>query len=93
MKLGISVIALMALLAPSALPSTAAAKDYDCADFSNQAEAEEYLLPGDPYRLDADNDGVACEDLPCLARARQVRALEVEEKNNPPNHLHPLPTI
>lgn len=41
------------------------AVDYDCADFSNQAEAQEYLLPGDPYRLDGDGDGVACEDLPC----------------------------
>ncbi len=51
-----------ALLA--AAPSNAAA-DYDCADFANQAEAQEYLLPGDPYRLDGDNDGIACEDLPC----------------------------
>jgi hypothetical protein len=41
------------------------AVDYDCADFSNQAEAQEDLLPGDPYNLDGDNDGVACEDLPC----------------------------
>jgi Excalibur calcium-binding domain len=50
-----------------ALPSPPAAQalDYDCADFSNQAEAQEYLLPGDPYRLDGDDDGVACEDLPC----------------------------
>src|ERR1700733_6644675 len=40
-------------------------RDYDCEDFANQAEAEEYLLPGDPYNLDADNDGIACEDLPC----------------------------
>ena len=40
-------------------------RDYDCSDFANQAEAEEYLLPGDPYNLDADNDGIACEDLPC----------------------------
>lgn len=39
--------------------------DYDCADFANQAEAQEYLSPGDPHRLDADNDGVACESLPC----------------------------
>jgi hypothetical protein len=46
-------------------PTPAAARDYDCADFANQAEAEEYLLPGDPYNLDADNDGIACEDLPC----------------------------
>jgi excalibur calcium-binding domain-containing protein len=50
------------LLAPS---STLAGTDYDCSDFANQAEAQEYLLPGDPYRLDADNDGIACEDLPC----------------------------
>jgi hypothetical protein len=46
-------------------PQSALAVDYDCADFSNQAEAQEYLLPGDPYRLDGDWDGVACEDLPC----------------------------
>ena len=46
-------------------PSHAAARDYDCADFSTQAQAEEYLLPGDPYDLDADGDGIACEDNPC----------------------------
>jgi hypothetical protein len=48
-------------------PGAAAAqhRDYDCADFATQAEAEEYLLPGDPYNLDGDNDGVACEDNPC----------------------------
>jgi hypothetical protein len=45
-------------------PSSASALDYDCADFATQEEAQEYLLPGDPYRLDADNDGIACEDLP-----------------------------
>lgn len=67
MKLGISVLALSAaLLGMSLMPSTAAAaKDYDCADFANQAEAQEYLLPGDPYNLDGDDDGIACEDLPC----------------------------
>jgi hypothetical protein len=40
-------------------------RDYDCSDFATQAEAEEYLLPGDPYDLDADGDGIACEDNPC----------------------------
>jgi hypothetical protein len=40
-------------------------RDYDCADFATQAEAEEYLLPGDPYNLDGDGDGIACEDNPC----------------------------
>jgi len=66
MKLGISVLVLGAsLLTMSLAPSTAAATDYDCADFANQAEAQEYLLPGDPYNLDGDDDGIACEDLPC----------------------------
>jgi Excalibur calcium-binding domain len=54
-----------ALCALGAMPASAAARDYDCADFANQAEAQENLLPGDPYRLDGDSDGVACEDLPC----------------------------
>lgn len=43
---------------------SASAVDYDCSDFATQEEAQEYLLPGDPYGLDGDNDGVACEDLP-----------------------------
>lgn len=59
------IAALAGLAALAQSPTPAAARDYDCADFANQAEAEEYLLPGDPYRLDADHDGVACEDLPC----------------------------
>jgi hypothetical protein len=55
-------LGLVAVAAPSA---SAHRRDYDCSDFANQAEAEEYLLPGDPYDLDADSDGIACEDLPC----------------------------
>lgn len=58
-------VVLGAFLASAALPASAAATDYDCADFADQAEAEEYLLPGDPYNLDGDDDGIACEDLPC----------------------------
>jgi len=43
-----------------------AATDCDCADFSTQAEAEACLeaYPSDPFNLDGDNDGVACESLP-----------------------------
>src|SRR5215218_4495275 len=36
---------------------------YDCEDFATSAEAQAQLLPGDPYGLDADNDGTACDDL------------------------------
>jgi hypothetical protein len=57
--LPLTVTALLALT-----PANAAALDYDCADFASQEEAQEYLLPGDPYNLDGDNDGIACEDLP-----------------------------
>jgi len=41
--------------------------DRDCADFDSQAEAQNFLEasgPGDPHRLDGDDDGVACERLP-----------------------------
>jgi hypothetical protein len=50
-------------------PPQAAALDYDCADFSSQSQAQGYLLPGDPYNLDGDNDGIACESLPCPCSA------------------------
>jgi micrococcal nuclease len=35
----------------------------DCEDFSSQAEAQAALEPGDPYNLDSDGNGVACEDI------------------------------
>ena len=37
--------------------------DLDCADFGSQGEAQAHFEahPGDPDRLDADSDGVACE--------------------------------
>ncbi len=59
----IAALAGVLLVAPS--PPQASAVDFDCADFPNQAAAQEYLPPGDPHRLDADSDGIACEDLPC----------------------------
>ncbi len=68
MKFGLllaAALALAGLALLSTAPADSKAADYDCADFSNQAQAQTYLLPGDPYRLDGDGDGVACEDLPC----------------------------
>ncbi|WP_405875966.1 excalibur calcium-binding domain-containing protein [Streptomyces sp. NBC_00005] len=40
--------------------------DLDCSDFALQedAQAEFNRDPSDPFRLDADNDGIACEVLP-----------------------------
>jgi hypothetical protein len=39
---------------------------YDCGDFSTQAEAQAVLAadPSDPYGLDGDGDGSACENRP-----------------------------
>jgi hypothetical protein len=45
------------------LGGTASAADRDCPDFASQAEAQAAFdaVPGDPERLDDDNDGIACE--------------------------------
>jgi len=60
-----TLIIAAALLGLLAFAAPASARDYDCGDFSTQAQAQKYLLPGDPYRLDSNSDGVACESLPC----------------------------
>lgn len=41
-------------------------RNYNCGDFKTQAEAQRILdsMPGDPYKLDSDNDRIACESLP-----------------------------
>jgi competence protein ComEC len=43
-----------------------AASDCNCSDFDTQAEAQACLDadPTDPFNLDGDNDGIACESLP-----------------------------
>lgn len=40
--------------------------DCDCGDFTTQSQAQEAYnaYPGDPFRLDGDSDGIACETLP-----------------------------
>ena len=47
--------------------NTAAGEDKDCTDFDTQAEAQRFYeahQPGDPHRLDGNNDGEAYESLP-----------------------------
>jgi hypothetical protein len=48
------------------VPACAQFRDYDCADFSSQAESQQAYdqYPGDPSNLDTDGDGVACESTP-----------------------------
>jgi hypothetical protein len=50
--------------ASTAPESTSSLDTYDCADFQTQEEAQFYLAPGDPYGLDPDDNGLACETLP-----------------------------
>jgi len=64
----------------AALPSPAAARDKDCADFASQRAAQIFYLKHggpryDPDRLDGDDDGVACEDnrCPCYRGTRLPR--------------------
>jgi hypothetical protein len=53
--------------APARPPVTQVApapfRDLECPDFPSQAAAQAELRrdPGDPHRLDTDNDGIACE--------------------------------
>jgi endonuclease YncB( thermonuclease family) len=61
------LVGLLAVLAPSA----AHAADKDCSDFNTQKDAQVFFLANggpdsDPHQLDgSDNDGLACESLPC----------------------------
>jgi micrococcal nuclease len=61
------MLAALACLLMTALPSPAPAAGKNCADFASQAAAEAWLhaYAGDPDGLDGDDDGVACEALPC----------------------------
>jgi micrococcal nuclease len=49
----------------SPVPKPLPTRDYNCSDFKTQAEAQQMFdaYPGDPFRLDRDGDGVACESL------------------------------
>lgn len=58
----------LAVLAAAAMSvgfaGTASAADLNCDDFASQADAQANLVanPTDPNRLDADDDGLACEN-------------------------------
>jgi micrococcal nuclease len=56
-------------VAPSTTPQnySTSGGDRDCSDFSSHAQAQAFFEaagPGDPHRLDGDDDGLACESLP-----------------------------
>lgn len=77
MLTGLATAGLIGLLPPLAVDARRKKKkkkgggkgDYDCSDFKTQKEAQNFFKKhggpkSDPYGLDADNDGIACESLP-----------------------------
>ena len=58
--------------------------DLDCSDFATQQEAQARLEPGDPYRLDEDGDGIACEDLPGKSAASAGQGASGPPSARPP---------
>lgn len=51
--------------------------DKNCTDFKTQEEAQAFFEqagPGDPHKLDADGDGIACESLPSRSQPRAREA-------------------
>jgi hypothetical protein len=59
----------------ASMTGTASAVERDCADFTSQAEAQAALLadPSDPELLDANHNGIACEDYDYAAGAQMDR--------------------
>jgi hypothetical protein len=47
---------------------------FDCSDFESQEDAQEQLLDGDPYALDEDGDGTACNEVGVELAAQQTEA-------------------
>src|SRR5215212_5522992 len=62
---------------------------YDCSDFDYQEDAQAQLLTGDPYGLDADDDGIACEELP---HRPEITTPPPESTTPPPESTTPTPT-
>ena len=79
MKQAVAIILAFAVLSPfsvfaavrtkaKTVAKSAAKKGYNCSDFSTQKQAQDFFISSggptkDPYRLDGDKDGLACEYL------------------------------
>lgn len=67
-RLTASLLALSLLGALAVAQPASAFRDRDCSDFKTQRQAQRFYKRHnprqDPHHLDADHDGIACEDLP-----------------------------
>jgi len=63
----LAVVGIAGALSLSSLGAVAQPRDFDCSDFRTHKQAQKFFKKHhpkqDPYNLDADNDGIACEDL------------------------------
>jgi hypothetical protein len=79
----VAITLLMLALLLAAHPPKAVAGDKDCDDFSSQKAAQKFFRKhnprSDPHYLDADNDGIACEDNPCPCSSRLKLRTTIEE--------------
>lgn len=66
---------------------------YDCGNFSTQAAAQAFFggLPDDVNRLDADNDGVACEALDNVSRPYRVTLADLPPVSDSPTRAYTSP--
>lgn len=67
------------------IPDVALAKDLNCSDFTYQEDAQAELNndPSDPYRLDGDHDGIACETLPHRGTTTQASTTTEDTSTQP----------
>jgi hypothetical protein len=68
LKIRRSLVILTTVGALAITAAPASAGDKDCSDFSSWRQAQNFYKNHggpryDPHRLDADHDGIACEDL------------------------------
>jgi Excalibur calcium-binding domain len=63
----LAVAGIAGALSLSSFGAVAQSRDFDCSDFHSHKQAQKFFKKHhpkqDPYGLDADNDGVACESL------------------------------
>lgn len=65
-RLAVPAFALAMIAGAATAQPAVAFHDRDCSDFSTQRQAQHFFEKHhprrDPHRLDADHDGIACED-------------------------------
>ncbi len=79
------LLAGLCLMGALVVAPVALAQDlFDCGNFTTEEEAQTQLLPGDPYGLDADNDGQACDSLPSAGGDGTAGPTTAEPTTAPP---------